>query len=95
MAAAFTADYEGLYSIHKKAVGVVCDSTQQNQEPHSKVNQQEQMDGKDKLSWRRSALARPSSVKRLGLRYSREICAIALLLEICSGIGVGFPLSSD
>lgn len=40
MAAVFTADYEGLYSIHRKAVGVVCDSTQQNQEPHSKVKRQ-------------------------------------------------------
>lgn len=39
MAAVFTADYEGLYSIHRKAVGVVCDSAQQNQELHSKVNQ--------------------------------------------------------
>lgn len=41
MAAVFTADYEGLYSIHRKAVGIVCDSTQQNQEPDRKVNQQE------------------------------------------------------
>lgn len=40
MAAVFTADYEGLYSIHRKAVGVVCDSTQQNQEAHCKVKQQ-------------------------------------------------------
>lgn len=40
MAAVFTADYEGLYSIHRKAVGVVCDSAQQNQEPHSGVNRQ-------------------------------------------------------
>lgn len=40
MAAVFTADYEGLYSIHRGAVGVVCDSAQQNQEPHSKANQQ-------------------------------------------------------
>lgn len=37
MATVFTADYEGLYSIHRKAVGVVCDSTQQNQERHNKV----------------------------------------------------------
>ncbi len=40
MAAVFTADCEGLYSIHRKAVGVDCDSTKQNQEPHSKVNRQ-------------------------------------------------------
>lgn len=40
MAAVFTADYEGLYSMPRKAVGVVCDSAQQNQEAHSKVNQQ-------------------------------------------------------
>lgn len=40
MAAVFTADYEGLHSIHRKAVGVVCDSAQQNQEAHSKVHQQ-------------------------------------------------------
>lgn len=37
MATVFTADYEGLYSIHRKAVGVACDSAQQNQEPHSQV----------------------------------------------------------
>lgn len=40
MAAVFTADYEGLYSMPRKAVGVVCDSTQQYQEARSKVNQQ-------------------------------------------------------
>lgn len=55
MAAVFTADYEGLYSIHRKAVGVVYDSAQQNRKPHRK----EQMDGKDKLLWRHSAFARP------------------------------------
>lgn len=39
MAAVFTADYGGLCSINRKAVGAVCDSPQQNQELQSKVNQ--------------------------------------------------------
>lgn len=54
MAAVFTADYEGLYSMPRKAVGVVCDSAQQNQEAHSK----KQMDGNGKPLWRHSASAR-------------------------------------
>lgn len=43
MAAVFTADSEGLRSIHRKAVGVVCGPAQQNQEEHSKVNQHTSM----------------------------------------------------
>ncbi|KAF6727773.1 hypothetical protein FQA47_006930 [Oryzias melastigma] len=47
MAAVFTADDEGLYSVHKKAVGVVCGSAQQNHEAHGK----EQANNKDKFLW--------------------------------------------
>uniref|UniRef100_A0A1A8UXW4 Uncharacterized protein n=1 Tax=Nothobranchius furzeri TaxID=105023 RepID=A0A1A8UXW4_NOTFU len=44
MAAIFTADYEGIYSISRKAMGVVCGPAEQNQEAHSKEADQELME---------------------------------------------------
>uniref|UniRef100_A0A1A7YVW5 Uncharacterized protein n=1 Tax=Iconisemion striatum TaxID=60296 RepID=A0A1A7YVW5_9TELE len=49
MAAVFTADYEGIYSISRKAMGVVSGPAEQNQEAHSQENDQEQMECDDKL----------------------------------------------